>query len=191
MPFTFPPSSLLRRHLLIGVLGLLTGCTLQGTRRDTAQTLPDLMVERLSWMDHVARAKQARSLPVNDPQREAELLRAMEIKGTASGLPTKAVRDFFTGQIEAAKQFQQEWIAAHPHTPSITAVPPPDLTTHIRPALDAIGKRMIAALKHARGSRSHDQIIRLAREKMLAAGYSNAVIAPAIEGLTAGLKRSP
>lgn len=33
----------------------------------TSGELPRLMVERLGWMDQVARAKQARSLPVDDP----------------------------------------------------------------------------------------------------------------------------
>lgn len=146
------------------------------------------MADRLSWMDEVARVKQARSLPINDPKREAELLDAMEQRALAMDLPSSAVRAFFTGQINAAKQLQFEWIASHASSSSSATEPLPDLARTIRPALDEIGTRMIEALKTARASNSAESIIVQARQALTRAGYSDSVVAPAIAGLEAGLK---
>ncbi len=91
---------------LSGALGLiLTGCMSHGTSFSSAGgDLPALMVERLDWMHEVAQVKQARSMPVTDAKREAELLDAMERLGAESGLPAAEVRALFSGQISAAKQ---------------------------------------------------------------------------------------
>ncbi len=144
------------------------------------------MVERLGWMDEVAQVKQARSMPVTDAKREAELLDAMERLGADSGLPAAVVRAFFSGQISAAKQCQEEWLKRHAGVqPSIQAVP--DLGKTVRPALDALGRKMIRALAEARGSQDTAQLIRAARGQLAQAGYSRAVITPAVRGLQEAL----
>jgi len=173
---------------LSGALGfVLTGCISHGTPSSSAGgDLPALMVERLGWMDEVAQVKQARSLPVTDAKREAELLDAMERLGAESGLPAAEVRAFFSGQISAAKQCQEEWLKRHAGVkPANQAVP--DLGKTVRPALDALGRKMIRALAETRGCRDTAPLIRAARGQLAQAGYSHAVITPSIRGLQEAL----
>jgi chorismate mutase-like protein len=148
--------------------------------------LPALLVERLSWMDDVARYKQARQLPVEDAPREAALLDAMAREGQAVGLPPNEVRAFFAGQIEAAKQVQRAWLQAHANEPTGSA-PLPDLAGEVRPALDDLGRRLIAALAEARRRGNRDSLLQDTRERLRAAGYDEAVSQSVLSGLLAGL----
>ena len=150
------------------------------------KTLPALMVERLNWMDEVALAKQVKSLPITDPVREAELLRTMTQRGVAAGLKEENVRRFFTGQMVAAKVVQEEWLRQHPQ--GVTSyVMVPDLKLTVRPALDAIGQKMIASLATPRSAAKSAVVLSDARQRLARAGYSKAVMQPALEGLQAGL----
>ncbi|CAN5732725.1 hypothetical protein BH11VER1_BH11VER1_07950 [soil metagenome] len=170
------------------LLFCLSSCASTGTFFSSEkETLGKLMVERLEWMDEVARVKKARSLPVNDPVREAQLLDAMGKLASASNLPVESVRDFFSGQIVAAKERQEECLK-HGLASKQQQAPVPDLANTIRPALDRIGKRMMSALAVVRASEDPERVIVAARLRLQKAGYSNAVVAPAIQGLEAGLR---
>jgi len=167
---------------------LLSQCTGSGFLSfQHPDELPRLMVQRLDWMDEVARVKQASSLPVTDAKREAALLTVMEQEGAQANIPLKAVRSFFSGQMEAAKQYQVEWLAKHPQATQ-TKAQLPDLNTTVRPALDDIGKRMLTALAQARQSNSPSPIITSAQLRLTQAGYSQAVIKHALKGLETGLR---
>ena len=172
--------------LLFATLLLLNGCAAFHSPPAKA-SLPQLMVQRLGWMDQVAQAKQARSLPVNDPKREAELLQSMMKLGTSAGLPAASVKAFFTGQMQAAKERQKDWLKTHPPA-SQEGWPVPDLARTIRPALDEIGRLMIAELAKSRGSKDVPEILAEARHELTKAGCSESISAPAIEGLRAGLQ---
>lgn len=165
------------------VLGLLSSCALpQNSRR----SLPALMVERLNWMDDVVMAKSIQKLPITDPVREAELLRTMTQRGVATGLNAENVRLFFTGQMLAAKVVQGEWLRQHPQ--GVTSyVTVPNLTQTVRPALDEIGRQMIASLAQPHSAAESAAILLEARQRLARAGYSEAVMQPALEGLKAGL----
>lgn len=175
-----------RFPLVVLSLLLFSGCSAFQPSAERA-TLPQLMVQRLGWMDQVGQAKQARGLPVNDPQREAELLKAMTKLGTEAGVPATAVKAFFTGQMQAAKVRQEEWLRAHPPGPGKKG-PVPDLAKTIRPALDQIGRRMIVRLAEARGLSNREPVVAEARRQLARAGNSEAVIVPALLGLEAGLR---
>ncbi|OYW70539.1 MAG: hypothetical protein B7Z37_30425, partial [Verrucomicrobia bacterium 12-59-8] len=124
-----------RTWWLLGLAVLLASCTLLP---DAPRSLPELMVERLNWMDEVVMAKSIQKLPITDPVREAELLRTMTQRGVEAGLKAENVRRFFTGQMLAAKVVQEEWLRQHPH--GLTSyVRVPSLTQTVRPALDEIG----------------------------------------------------
>ena len=151
------------------------------------RTLPTLMVERLNWMDEVAMAKQARSLPITDTVREAELLRRMTQRGVAAGLKAGSVQRFFTGQMLAAKGVQEEWLRQHPQGVA-SYIMVPDLTLTVRPALDEIGQQMIANLSPPRSPAESAAILKEARQRLIRAGYSAAVMQPALDGLQAGLR---
>jgi chorismate mutase-like protein len=146
------------------------------------------MGERLGWMDQVAQVKQARSLPITDTKREAELLDAMVKQGAAQGIPAHAVKAFFTGQMQAAKVYQVEWIQLHPHgLPGHK--PAPDLAKTVRPALDKISAQMITGLAQARTSHDPTAIINEAAGRLARAGYSQGVAEPALHGLASGLAK--
>lgn len=155
-----------------------------------ASPLVMLVVERLSWMDEVAEVKRAKAAPVADPAREEALLQAMEKQGKEAGLPPERVRQFFAGQILAAKAFQEDWLS-RPKPAAWQDRPLPDLTTEVRPRLDDIGQRMISALTQGRQSGDAEVIVRQTRETLQKQGYAEAVINPAIKGLKAGLERTP
>lgn len=174
-----------RRSLLLAAL-CLTGCS--SAFKPAPGGLPDLVVERLGWMDEVARVKQAKSLPVTDARREAELLDAMAREGAQQGLPEHAVRAFFSGQIEAAKHYQREWLAQHAHEPVVPGQTLPDLATTVRPALDAIGKNMLASLASARRGNDPAGIVADVRAQLAKAGYAAAVRQAAVTGVEEGLK---
>lgn len=144
------------------------------------------MVERLSWMDEVAAVKKARSLPVTDPVREAQLLAAMTQRGTEAGLRESSVKAFFEGQMKAARTFQEEWLKLHadakPDDKPLT-----DLVKTVRPELDKISGKMISNLAIAR-LQDKAKIVEEARQQLSKAGYSKSVIASAMRGLEAGLK---
>jgi chorismate mutase-like protein len=170
--------------LLTWVLAsLLSGCALN---KNSPKSLPVLMVERLNWMDDVALVKQVKSLPITDPAREAELLRAMTQRGVTAGLKAESVRRFFNGQMLAAKVVQEEWLQQHPQGVT-SSMKVPDLKQTVRPALDEIGRQMIARLAQPRSPAESAAILAKARQRLTRAGYSEAAMQPALAGLQAGL----
>ena len=178
-----------------GAFGLmmlvLMGCVSRGDlMREGADLLPELIVERLSWMDEVAMVKRVQGLPVADGVREAALLDAMEVLGADVGLSSGVVRSFFSGQIRAAKVFQEEWLKASSGS-RVGVGALPDLGKTVRPELDAIGRRMIAALAKSRESGRALEILRASRERLIREGYSQGVIEAVIEGLAGGLSVPP
>ena len=108
-----------------------------------------LMRDRLAVMHDVARRKWADQSPIEDPGREATLLRDVADRGNALGLDPSTTRAFFAAQIEAAKLVQRadfrRW-DADPPTPDSEA---PDLVGVLRPRIDALNRDLLAALAQA------------------------------------------
>ena len=179
---------LLRSSLFAVLLTLVfSGCaTDRASSLGDSATMGRLMAERLGWMKQVARVKQARHLPVTDAKREAEVLTAMVKQGAGHGLPPAAVKAYFNGQMQAAREQQRQWMMMVYH-PEVKNEPMPDLAKTVRPALDAIGQRMIVGLAQARASGKKEQIIAEARRLLTEKGYVPEVIEPALRGLEAGL----
>jgi len=175
------------KYFLLALL-FLTGCTSLHHRDDPSARLADLIVERLSWMDEVAAIKRERQLPIVDAKRETELLAAMERKGVVAGLPAKSVRNFFVGQMEAAKEYQQGFML-HMSIPKSHAKGLPDLATEVRPALDKIGEQMIKALVQARAQKLDAEAAKAVTSARLERHHlSEMIIQPALQGLAAGLE---
>lgn len=152
---------------------------------DPANRLAQLVAARLDWMDEVAAIKRERGQPIVDARREAALLDAMAAKGRAAGLPAKAVRGFFTGQMEAAKECQRRYLAEFRAEKRHL----PDLDSEIRPALDRIGGRMIQVLAQARAANVKVEAAQKeVRRELLKHRYPESVIRPALQGLAAGLE---
>jgi chorismate mutase len=69
--------------------------------------LLSLMGQRLALMHDVARWKWTTGKPIQDPQRERELLQGVVKRGQLRGLDPDLVRAFFAAQMEAARLVQQ------------------------------------------------------------------------------------
>lgn len=173
-------------RLALITLLVLTSCSSPASFAvDPANRLATLVAARLDWMDEVAAIKRERGQPIVDARREAALLDAMEAKGRAAGLPARAVRGFFTGQMEAAKERQRQYLASSRDEKRRL----PDLDSEIRPALDRIGARMIQVLAQARKGRvTIEAAQQEVRRELLRHHYPDPVIRLAVQGVAAGLE---
>jgi len=100
------------------------------------QHLVDLLARRLSLMPAVAAYKRTHGLPIDDPQRESVVLQKAVDEAASAGLDPDSVRALFAEQITLAKAVQQR-------DPGAEAM---DLDGVLRPALDVLGRRILAAL---------------------------------------------
>lgn len=110
-----------------------------------AETLVELMDQRVALMHPVAAWKWANNIPIEDKAREAIVLANARQKAGAFGLDPDSTEAFFKVQIKIAKQAQQQafdqW--AKDGYPFDT---PPDLNTHTRPKISALTEQIIAQL---------------------------------------------
>jgi cyclohexadienyl dehydratase len=109
-------------------------------RRSDADHLLDLLARRLALMPAVARAKAGRGLAIEDPEREARILAAVRARSRAAGLDAATVESLFRLQIEAGKRVQQRDAAARDAAPEL------DLELALRPAISALGDRIVSTL---------------------------------------------
>jgi chorismate mutase len=108
--------------------------------------LLDLMNQRLAVMYDVARAKWNTKSPAEDAARERVVLDSVAERGKEFGLDPATTRAFFAAQIEAAKMIQRAAFAmwqAEGRGPFPDA---PDLARDIRPKIDDLGRKLLAAL---------------------------------------------
>jgi cyclohexadienyl dehydratase len=109
-------------------------------RRSDADHLLDLLARRLALMPAVARAKAERALAIEDPEREARILAAVRARARAAGLDVATALSLFRLQIEVGKRVQQRDAAARDAAPEL------DLELALRPAISALGDRIVSAL---------------------------------------------
>jgi len=109
-------------------------------RRSDADHLLDLLARRLALMPAVARAKAARGLAIDDPEREARVLAGVRARARAAGLDAASVESLFRVQIEAARHVQERDTSARDDAPDL------DLEQALRPAIGALGDRIVSAL---------------------------------------------
>ena len=109
-------------------------------RLDPAAHLVDLLARRFAFMPLVAAIKAERHLPIEDVPRERELLAATAQSAQRAGLAGESVLALFRTLIELSKDVQRR-----KSEPSQL-----DLREQIRPALNELGQRILAALSEAR-----------------------------------------
>lgn len=104
--------------------------------------------ERLALMEEVAAYKWAHGKEIDDPQREESMLRDLEAQAADHGLSPLSVRWFFSAQVEAAKQTQQN---LHRHWGEAAIAPdaPADLSD-VRRKIDTVNNELLAAFAEAR-----------------------------------------
>jgi cyclohexadienyl dehydratase len=136
--------------------------------------LGDLLARRMAFMPLVAAAKAKQGLPIADLAREKVVLDATTARARSIGLPETPSRNFFALQIELSKAVQQR--SSEPATL--------DLAQQIRPALDELGERILAAVVEARSAGELAQCT-LADLALLSPWLNNAELAQLLDGLRA------
>lgn len=109
--------------------------------------LGDLMHERLAIADRVAWAKYQDTLPVLDAAREQKVLIQVVAAAKAQGVDPSLAERFFTAQILASRLRQEELIRIWSRGGTLPTFGPIDLGRDVRPMLDGLTGRMVAALK--------------------------------------------
>ncbi|MFE9441122.1 chorismate mutase [Streptomyces sp. NPDC006602] len=116
--------------------------------------LTDLFAERLLLADKVAAAKYGTDKPIDDPVREQQVLDDVAARAVGLGLDPDAVTAVFRDQIEANKVVQRGLYARWDAHPELRPTERPDLVKEVRPALDRITTRLLAALQETAGLRA-------------------------------------
>ncbi|WP_329340432.1 chorismate mutase [Streptomyces sp. NBC_01352] len=116
--------------------------------------LTDLFAERLLLADKVAAAKYGTDKPIDDPAREQQVLDDVAARAVGLGLDPDAVTAVFRDQIEANKLVQRGLYARWDAHPELRPTERPDLVQEVRPALDLITTRVLAALRETESLRA-------------------------------------
>lgn len=117
---------------------------------DREANLVAAMVARIELMPQVAAWKRRRGQPVLDPVREEAVLRGWRSEAEALGLAPDPMEEFLRLQIAWARRCQEALVAAWEAT-GVLPEEPSDLTTVLRPRLDAVGRELLAAAFLAAG----------------------------------------
>ena len=110
-------------------------------------SLTELFAERLLLADKVAAAKYGTDLPIDDPARERQILDDVAARAAGLGLDPDSATAVFRDQIEANKLVQRGLYARWDAHPDERPTERPDLAKEVRPALDLITTRLLAALQ--------------------------------------------
>lgn len=105
----------------------------------------ELSIERRALMRDVAAWKWVHKLPINDPEREDELLGRMRTQAQVLGIEPDALADFFQLQMKWARREQKRAFDAWEETHALVKATR-DLTTELRPELDRIGAELLRAV---------------------------------------------
>lgn len=132
----------------------------------------ELMAQRLEVARDVAWIKFQNNAPVQDRQREAELLASLVAQGTQAGIPAPQVAAFFTAQIRASRQVQSGLIFGWRRGRALPASPPWDLRRDIRPQLDRISAELLQELAGGTARGGNAALADYAERVIRARGFS-------------------
>lgn len=118
-------------------------------QRPATEELVALIRARLAIGADVARSKWNSGAPIEDLQREAEIIAALGRQAGQFGLPERWAEGFFRAQIEASKAVQRQLHARWRAEGREKFADAPDLGRDIRPRLDALTPKLLAALAAA------------------------------------------
>ena len=137
--------------LLCLLLGACQGMPLRqagaGQDQEAIRTLLTLIDQRLALAPLVARAKWNSGAPIDDPQRERQILDAVAQQALHAGVDPAYARRFFQDQFDAGKTLQRALHAQWRRTNQPRFDDVPDLARDVRPVLDRLTPQLIDALK--------------------------------------------
>lgn len=129
--------------------------TTQAAAVDTSDPAPrrlahhfvSAVIERLDVMPSVAYTKYRLGIPVNDPVREAAAEQAFVDAARDRDIPTPLARRVILAQFTAAKQVQRRLILQwNEGRRTVPTRQPADLTSRLRPRIDAATQRLLDVL---------------------------------------------
>lgn len=146
---------LMNRLLRLLQLPVIVLCLTQSSTASSAEidpsvtTLFQLIQQRLSYMDEVARYKWHRKLNIEDIARETQVLDKSVAAATRFNLDDSTSRDFFAQQIEAAKEIQTGWFQQWHNLSSPAPAPAhgADLINTVRPKLIELGDQILRQIE--------------------------------------------
>jgi cyclohexadienyl dehydratase len=112
--------------------------------RTELDNVVDLAARRLALMPAVARAKRGSGTALVDPAREAQVLEAVRARAAKANLDPASVEALFRLQIEVGTRVQ-----ARAGDALLSEAPDLDLAGALRPAIGALGDRIVASLADA------------------------------------------
>jgi chorismate mutase len=134
----------------IVVIVMMAMASLCDGRAQTAggqlQSLVEISAHRLNLAQEVAFAKWDNGTAVEDPPREQHVIASAVAEGKTEGLDPMVVSGFFRAQIEANKVVQSSLLSSWHKAGKAPDHQSKDLTTTLRPQLDAIQKQLIEEL---------------------------------------------
>lgn len=142
------------RRLLLGGIVASALCR-DADADDTLAVLIGLVGDRLGLMRAVAESKWNSGAPIEDEAREERLIAGVVALAPSYGLDPRQAAAFFRAQIEAAKCVESALIAHWAATRAAPFAAPADLQTVIRPELDRLTPRLLAALAAAEPALRH------------------------------------
>ncbi len=108
-----------------------------------------LMRERLLISVDVAKSKWNSGAPIEDLQRENDIIASLARQAGKAGLPLAWAEQFFRAQIEASKIVQRELHVRWRQQGAGKFEDAPDLARDVRPRLDALTPKLLAAITAA------------------------------------------
>jgi cyclohexadienyl dehydratase len=151
-----------------------------------------LLDERLDLMTAIAAWKYARKLPILDEERERLVLEASARDAEALGIAGDGARELMRLQMRLAREVQEHVIEQWTREGRVIR-PQQDLTTQLRPQLDALGGRLWRALYLGRSEfeRTDFRAVYGKHAAHISAPGVDAADAAAVTAALAGLRSLP
>lgn len=162
------------RFFLVRLLPVLLLCA-DLSAVSPSEDLAGLIVLRLGLAREVAWSKFCHGKRVADPAREAAMLAGLKEKGAALGISPERVSALFLPEIVASRQVQEELVTGWRMGLPRPKEAPQDLTTQIRPRLDALNLTMLRLWSEMPVSTLDGSFREDAERRIMAAGFSRDV----------------
>jgi chorismate mutase len=114
---------------------------------DAVASLVSLTRRRLELGEQVAAAKFGSGQPIEDPEREAMVLRDVARRAAEIGLDPEVGTSYFLTQIDASKRLQRRLHTMWRERPDSRPDFSPNLDAEVRPELDRLTGEILLALK--------------------------------------------
>lgn len=126
------------------ILVLVASCSLAASAAQPERDLKQTLIERLLVMKDVAAYKWVNNLPVEDMEREAQVLAATVEQASRGGVDSELASKVVQAQIDAAKRIQSRWFASWETQSGPSQAP--DLVGEIRPRISELTVELIEHL---------------------------------------------